>query len=336
MARRPVRSKPKGEPAEQPTSAFVDALKFVAVASKEVGAPNETHVTLSNQWAVSFNGVLAAGHRIVEDIYAAPHNLRLIDALSKCGENLAITQLDNGRLSLKSSKFRALVPCIDPLLLQSATPDPPVAAIDDRLKAALEAVGVLASEGAQHVVTASVLLKSGSVIATDRHIMFEAWHGIDLPPGLVLPKSAIGALTKKAKKLARLGFSASSVTFYFEDGSWIRSQLYSEPWPDVSRVLDIKCNPWPVPPEFFTALNAVASFSEDENVRFDAGVMRSHDTDAAGASYEVAGLPKGPMFNAKRLKLIEPYAKTIDFFAAGGTAMFFGDNMRGALVGTRR
>jgi hypothetical protein len=317
------------------SSALVNALKFVSVAQKEIGQPYQTHVALLNNTAVAFDGTVAAGCQIEEDLVACPHTLRLIDALAKCGDTLSITQLDGDRLSIKSDKFKAYVPCVPVDNLTVAYPDPPCAVIDDRIKKGFEVVGVLASDNSQHVVTASILLRAGSMVATDRNIMFEYWHGIDLPPGIVVPKAGAIAVTKINKPLAQLGFSSRSVTFYFEDGSWLRSQLYDDKWPDIDRVLNVKNNPWPIPEGFFKAVEAVASFSQSGALYFKPNLLRSHAEDGIGASYEVTGLPGGPIYRAKHLKLIEPYAKTIDFIGQNGIAYFYGDDIRGAITSMR-
>lgn len=314
-------------------SSLMDALKFVSSVSLDSGAPNQTHSIIGNNWILASNGTISAGHRIIENIQACPHTNRMIDALSKCASNHSITLLDSGRLSILSNKFRALVPCVERELLATPMPDPPCGVIDDRLKVALDMVGVLASENAQQLIQASILLQSGSVIATDSKIIFEAWHGIDLPQGLVLPKAAATAIVKKAKKLSQFGFSRTSFTFYFDDSSWIKSQLYSEAWPNVQRILDILSNPWPLPSDFWIGFDAVTPFSEDEQIRFKENMLLSHDTNNIGAQYNCVGIPAGPKFNIKRLKLIQPYAKTIDFMVKD-KAMFFGDNLRGALAGT--
>lgn len=317
------------------SSALINALKFVAVAQKDIGQPYQTHVRLADNFAVAFDGTVAAGHKIEEDIKACPHTLRLLDALAKCGESLSITQLDGDKLAIKSDKFKAYVSCVSDAILMPTLPDPPCAVIDDRLKAGFEAVSVLASDNSQHVVTASILLQANSMLATDRHLMLEYWHGIDLPPGLAIPKAGVNALLKVNKPLARFGFSERSVTFYFEDGSWVRSQLYSEPWPDVSRILNVTSNPWPIPETLFKAVDAVAPFSENGAVYFGPNVIRSHASDGIGASYEVNGIPAGPIFRAKHLKIIEPYVKTIDFIGRNGISYFFGESLRGAITGMK-
>ena len=334
MARPKSRINAKVEPSQ---SGLLDALRFCKLVTKSEGPPNETHFLLSNNGATAFNGVLAAGCRINEDVHCAPNADLITQALSKCGEQLSITQLDNGRLSIKSGKFKCLVPCIDPQLLTVAIPDAPLAVIDDRFKEAVEAVSVLASADAQSVVAASVLMAGGSVIATDRKMLMEAWHGIDLPYGIALPKAFAVALTKIPRKLTKFGFSQSSCTFYFEDESWLRSQFYAEPWPDVRGILDRKCNPWPVPNDFWKALDAIEPFADEDCVFFDTGIMRSHADANEGASYEVYGIPKGCIFTIKQLNIIRPYVKQIDFIAPGmhtnTMCMWFGDKVRGAIAG---
>src|SRR5439155_4696010 len=110
------------------------------------------------------------------------------------------TQLKD-TLSIKSGKFKASVDCLDPALMQEAVPDPQIVGITNKFKEAVEAVGVLASENAQHVLTASVLMNGSTVISTNRVMLLEYWHGLDLPPNIPLPKEFVKALTKQKKNL---------------------------------------------------------------------------------------------------------------------------------------
>ena len=221
-------------------------------------------------------------------------------------------------------------------MLTIPSPDAPIADIDDNLKSALEIVGILANENSQDIVGASLLFNGRSVVASDRTIIFECWHGIDLPTGLSLPKAIIGPLNKAGKKLTKLGWSESSVTFYYEDESWIKTQLFAHKWPDITGLLDRPSNPLPFPRDFWEGVAAVAPFSPDGLCHFGQGHMQSHGITNVGASYEVEGLPKGPVFAIRQLNLIKPHAATVDWFAAGlnGTyCVFFGDGIRGAIAG---
>lgn len=312
---------------------FLSALKQLSLMMKADGAPYESHVLLQNNWATIFNGIIASGIKIPEPLEACPHINTLISALSKCGDNVSITKLENN-LSIKSGKFKALIPCIS--TLERAFPDPSIAPLDDRLKAALAAVSVIPEEGIESVVTASVLIKGGSVVATDRKVILEFWSGCDLPT-IALPKAIIDPIVKNPKKLSGFGLSNNSCSFHFEDESWIRTQFFRDHWPDVSPILDPPCNPWPLPDDFYTAVKALEPFSENGCVYFDQGLMRSHQEEGKGATYEVYGLPKGPAFLIKQLKIIQPFMQKVDFLAPGvhGNKMlkFFGENVRGTISG---
>jgi len=322
------------------TNPLLEALSFCSIVSEKIGTPYETHISLRNNWAIAFNGVVAAGAPITEDVSIHPHTLLLIEALSKCDDNYTLTQLDNQRLSIKSGKFKAIVPCLPLDLMQSAKPDPIIVGITNKFKEAVEAVGVLASENAQHVLTASVLMAGASVISTNRVMLLEFWHGLDLPPSVPLPKQFVSALVKTKRNLIGFGFSNCSATFHFEGGYWLRTQLYADKWPDVSSILDRKANLWSIDPNVWKALEAIAPFSEDGNVYSELNLLKSH-ADEQGASYECAGIPKGFVYPIKQLQVIKPYAKRIDWMASGVhdssyCCVFEGDEMRGIISGRQR
>lgn len=328
--------RPRQPKIETPSNTFLDALHFVGSILSDKGSPLETHLFLYNSWATAFNGIVGTGHKIPEAIFACPNYTLFTQALSKCNEHFSMTQLDNNRISIKSNKFKAIVPCMEPALLQTAIPDMPTFDITDTFKDALEAVGVLANDAADDVAKASIYMNENSLIASNGAIIFEYWHGLQLPFGVALPKQIIAPLIKAKKPLSKFGCSNSSVTFWFNDESWIKTQICADQWPiEIAiNIFNKKVDPWPILPDFFTAVEAVAPFSPDGAVYFDAGIMRSHAEEGAGASFEVAGLPKGPVFSAKLLGLIKPYAEKVDFLVNEGKMLaFFGKNIRGIVAG---
>lgn len=332
MAKRPERSKPKVSSPEAQTP-FYEAMKFLAIIAQDVGAPFQTHVRLGGQMGMTYNGLIALGCNIGTDFSGIPHSLRLLDALSKCKGQYSIATLD-AKLAIKSDRFRAVIQCINQEDFPLIVPDPPIAVIDNRLKTAIEIAGTLASETAQLPHLACILLDDGCACGTDGAMLIQAWHGIDLPPGLLLPKATALALAKITKPLARFGFSNSSITLYFEDGSWLRSQMYRDKWPDVARLFEGNANYWPVPESFYTALDAITDFAEDGIAYFIKGALSSHNTTDLGASYEIFCLPNGVAYNIKRLKIIQPYAKAIDFSVAGQPCLMFkSETVRGKMMG---
>lgn len=319
------------------SNAFADALKFCALILKDHGAINETHVHIKDKWITAFNGILAVGHKCDNDIFACPQIKLTLAALSKCGQNIAITQLDNNRLSIKSDKFKAIIPCVATDLIEQPVPDPPIAVIDNRLK---DAFGLmLDSDNSQTIYSASVLLNGESLISSLAGAMLiEYWHGINLPIGLVIPKTLIVPITKINKKLTGFGFSSYSVTFHFEDESWIRSQLYAEQWPDISHIFDCKSNAWPFPADFFAGVAAVAPFGEGMVYLTDER-LRSHAQEGAGAEFEAPGMQGSWCYPAKQLTLLQPWATHVDFQAEGANGIILyaaGKNARAVIAGVKQ
>lgn len=315
-------------------SQLLQSLKVLSSILKDDGSVLEQHVLLRDHWAIANNGILALGEPIAEDLTAAPNGLLLKEALAKCGASFSLSQLEHS-LSLKAGKFKALIPCMPPEDLHPAFPDPAIAQLDDRLKASLSAVAPLALDE-NSVVTASVLIHRGTITATDRKVIIQHWHGIDLPPQLTLPKALIKPLTSNSKKLTGFGFSKSSCTFHYEDSSWFKSQYFAEQWPDVNSILNKKTNAHNPPEDFYTAIDALEKFSESGFVYCDSNIMRSHEEDGKGASYEVYGLPKGPVLNIKQMKMIKPHVQKVDFLVPHHNShmmIFYGENVRGAVAG---
>lgn len=327
------------KPSEKNASKLLEVVKFLSTVARDEGSPAETHILLSNKTATAFNGIVGAGALIDEDIKAAPHAKTFLNALMKCGENYQLTQVDQNKLSIKSGPFKANIPCIDPALLYFPTPDANVAPITDKFKEALELVEKVKPENGQRVVTLSFLLNGPSIISTDGKILIEAWHGLSMPANIPVPKAIIPVILNN-KNLTGFGLGSTTVTFYFDDNSFIRSQLYAEGWPDVSAILNASSNLSPIPTDFFKALEAIGNFSEKGLVYFQDGKLQSHDVNEKGAEFEVKELVKGPVYSIKYLSMLKDVIEKVDFYAhaignrkQGSMLVFIGKNCRGVLMG---
>lgn len=330
-ARRQAASK-KG--ALNPAASLIEALKFISVAQKKAGPTGVQFCQVRQNWAIASDGIVTAAFPIREDLEACPHTLQLTAALSKVGEDLSITQLNENALAVSSGDFRALVPCVGFDEVPVPEADSPCADIDNRVKEALASVAGLATDGANSATYAAVLLQAGSAVATNGAALLEAWHGIDLPPGLLLPKSAVMAIVKSKLDLVRFGFSHSSATFFFENGAFIKTQLYGERYPNYQAVLHCdNLNPWPVPEDFFRAIEAIEAFSPEGNVYFQDGAIFSMLRKDDATTYKIEGLPDGMGFQIKNLNLVKKAFEKVHFEKQENKAYFFGGNVRGAIMG---
>src|ERR1700748_72325 len=240
-------------------SQLLAALKGVSPLMRPEGSILQQHVLLKDHWAVAYDGMMAIGEPIIEDLFCAPNALMLRNALANCGQQFSISQ-NQHTLSVHSGKFKAIIPCISPNDIGSTSPDPVCARIDDVFKLSMAAIAPIAIDET-NVVKASILVDKGSITSTDGKIIIQHWHGIDLPPRLVLPKSLIGPVVKSGVSLSGFGFSGRSATLHFANRSWIKTAYFAEDWPDIDRILNQPCSAHPVPEDLFTAIKALESFS---------------------------------------------------------------------------
>lgn len=325
MAKGTTRGRPKKTTQAE---TLLNAIKFVEVASGSF-EDWQKFVSLSNKQIVAFNGQIAAGHPIVEEIDLCPQLERLKAALTRCGKTLVISETPTGALSIKGDKLRAVVPCVPGETLPPVVPDAEQGPIGDIVKEAFKVCGTLASEAGTRVVEASLLLEANSCTGTNGAAIMQFWHGVSLPMNIVIPKAFSEAVAKTAKPLRGVGFSwgeakPSSMTVYFDDGAWIKTQCYADDWPEIGHLLNVASNPTEAPEELFEAVEAVSKFNDNETVIFADGYVISHASFDVGAQYEVKGLQGGKKFDAKLIKQVVPFVKTIDLTSAEDRVYFFG------------
>lgn len=314
--------------APSPAADLLDAMKFITTAQKkESDAEYECHCTIQNGYVSATNGVIAVGQRIELDINTSPHSYRLLAALAKCGSELSIAEVAGG-LAVKSGRFRVVVPSVP--ADRYGVPDTPIAPITDALRRALEVASVYPVDGDPRVVAASVLVQANTCVGTNGRSLLEAWHGIDLPPNLVLPKASVDALLKIKRPLAKFGYRENnSVTFWFEDGSWFKTQLFNEPYPNYQRLFST-ATAKVTPPWLWEALDTLGEFSNDDIIDFHDGYLAVDGKGEHGATY-AADCKAGRSHSIKALQQARPYITGIDF-ESGDAVYVLGENLRGLIM----
>lgn len=328
---------------EKAVSRIGEAVSFILPATQPGGLDYQQYIRVSGGFAVAFDGTVAAGFPVEEDLTVCPQADKLDAALKKCGVNLTIAVLPSGNLSVKGDGLRAVVPCLaDASVMPPVWPDPPIAVITDELKEGFRVLQKLAKEKAERLVDSCLLLQARSMVATDGYILLEYWHGIDLPPGLLVPKSFAEAVIKQTVPLTGFGYGPRSVTFHYENGAWIRTQLFDAAYPDYTKITDVPSYPIPTPAGLFDAIERVAPFSDSNSVLLWNGRVTTNREDEKGAQADVEGLEiRGhngvpfAAFDPNLLKKVKPFCETIDFNTYSDKAYFFGGMVRGAIMGKR-
>lgn len=311
MARRARASAPKEQEIE-----LLTALRFIEVAQRDDGVPYQTHCWFANGYVNAFDGILAAGFPVSGGMpLGCPHTKKLIAALSKVRGAYGLTMLDNHQLSVSTDKLKVAVPCLSPIDLDRVVCDPPNYTLTDKFKEAAELAGMFVKEGAQSVLGASVVTRDYSLFGTDTIALVEAYHGCHMPAGLMIPKAFISAMLKVPAALTHFGFCEQSLTVHFENGGWLRTQLYIEQPPKLDTILSTfaESKTVPIPVELRAGLEAVLPHAEGNRVILLENEIRTSLDENVGAVYRCDGLPFNVPINGGLLRTMTGVFDSADF-----------------------
>jgi hypothetical protein len=283
------RARRKKEEKPTPAKGLLDALAFIKPCQKKKGTLEQTHCLIQGNWMVGSDGILTIATPIQEDLQACPQSQKLEDVLKQVGEDLSITQLSETEIAVVSGGMKAVVPCTPSGTLSIAGPDPWGGDADDTLKQALKELAPIVTDGAQHAAYAAVLIHETKAVGTDGHTLLEIEHGLNLPPNVLVPKAAVQAVVKCKKALTGFGYTGPSCTFWFEDGSFIKTQLFSEQYPPWNEALNAEPDApaWPASKDFFEAVSLIGGMSQDGIVYFKDGQVCSEVDGGSTCDIEV-------------------------------------------------
>jgi hypothetical protein len=304
MARQPRKTRTK----QAETEKLVAAIKFVAASHRTGGAIYQDHFTIQNKTVIAFDGILAAGALIDEDLCVYPNIKQVLASIDHCKTASSLTQINPQMLRISSSSFRANIQCTDASRMQHAWPDDPTVAINQGFIEALIIAGKLVSDTADNVIQASVMVTDHMVASTDNGMAIQIWTGIGTCGHTVaVPKVFINLLAKTSKEPSYLGIGKNSLTVFYTDNSWYRTQLYDVSWPPIDRVFthsdDVVFGA--LEPDFHKAVADVLPFVES-NVMFIAdNIIASHTTNEHGAFAAMKFSMGNFKTNAKHLSLLK-------------------------------
>jgi hypothetical protein len=302
---------------------LLEAVKHCMAAQRSKGDELMTHSLIRYGQILAFDRTVAAGAPVIEDdLDCAPHTDRLRMALERCGPEYQIVQ-EPTSLFTRSGEFSAYVPLCDPGKLSTPVPDAPIAPLGDAFRAALKATGPLVKDSAPTVLQSCIQLNSFSCVATNGSVIVEAWHGFDMPPGLLIPKSFCDAVVKSKRKIVSFGFSMpekgeATFTVWFEGRFWYRTLLFREKIPDMMSKF-VNVDAWhPVPEGFFAQVGEIAKWSEDGKVYIADRKISSHPPDkqqvGSCLSFPLEGMQQDVWYSITSLKAI------------GNVAAYFNDD----------
>ena len=314
---------------------MLNELKFVrgAIGKKDL-LPYLTHFRIEDGTVRSFNGTLALSTPIELDMDCTPKAEPFIKAIQNCSDTVAMSMTKAGRLSIKSGAFKAFVDCVEEETPHVVPEGDEIEIDGDAVLTALKAVSPFIGNDASRPWSNGILLNGQSAYATNNVALVEYWVGSVFPHVCNIPKIAVREMIRINEPPIRAQMTKESISFHYEGGRWIRTALLDTGWPDLAKILNAPCNATPVDERLYDALEHIKPFVDKlERVYIGDGVMRTTLTEGEGASFEVPDYQYNGVFQRPMLMLLKGVAHSIDFTTYPKPCIFYGERLRGAIIG---
>lgn len=315
---------------------MIDALKFVqgAVARKDF-VQALTHFHISGGLIKGYNGSLALCSPIDLDLEATPKAVPFYKAIQACKKTVQLNITPAGKLAIKSGKFRAYIECTTEAY-PDLEPEGQRIALDGSFLKALKILSPFVAEDDSRRWARGILFRGQSAYATNNVLLIEHWLGHHFPVEVNVPKPAIQELLRIKEEPVALQIADNAITFHYADGRWLWTTIYSTQWPDLQKVLGRESAPVAPPKNFFESLDDLLPFVDElDRVFFKESLVTTSSEEGAGASVELVGLPPQGVYNINQLRLLKGVAEQIDFNLYPKPCLFYGDRVRGAIIGMR-
>lgn len=319
---------------------MLEALKFVqgAVARKNV-VPELTHFRIKDGRVTAYNGSMALSSPIACVLDCAPKAATLIKAIQQAAETAALSITPAGRLRITSGGMKVLVDCIEPTM-PPLGPEGTLLPLNEQAGAALlqafKSVEPFIGDDASRAWANGALMRNGAVYATCNVILVQYWLGFSLPMPVNIPYAAVKEVIRVGEAPQALQYTSNSISFLYSDGRWIRTQLFSTEWPDsIDSLLERPSEAKPIAEGLFEAVANVKNFMDKTGrIIFRNGVVSTHEDDEEGGHYDVPmdfqGVYAYDMFMA-----LNGIATHADFSTWPNPCVFFGNNLRGVIIGRK-
>lgn len=325
---------------------MLDALHFVqgAIARKDF-VPEMTHFHIKDGGVTTYNGALTLFSPIALNFDVSPKADQMIKAIKSCsGSTVTLHLTPSGKLSIKSGQFRALIDCLPlrapPLQVNNTGA---TIALEGGLLPILRKMLPFVAEDASRPWARGVLFDGTAARATNNIVIVEHWlDKVVFPEPVNLPKTAIAELLRLGQEPVSAVIGEGSITFSFEEGRWLRAQLYPTDWPDIGRVLkDFKDCPGAqlIMPDVWQGVEQLLPLADAERcaIYFNPSTIATHPNEQGAVVdvEEVFKLDKTAILNINQFYKLKGVADLIELGTYPGPCPFFGKDLRGAIVGLR-
>lgn len=316
---------------------MLDALRFVqgAIAVKNF-EPILSHVAIANGKIKSYNGTISLCSPIDTTMTVTPQAAPFIKAIRKCRGQVSMAMSPSGRLAVRSGSFKAFIETLDDVF-PGTDPEGDMLPVEGSLLQPIETCSSFIAADASRPWARGILFRGNSCYATNNICLVERWLGTPFPVEVNVPIDAITELLRIDENPMFIQVSDKSLTFHFSGGRWLKTRLYDLTWPDVNTILDVENEAAPWHDGFFDALQNILPFVDPfDKVHIQGNILRTHLEDEVGALETLEGAAfKSSCFNIRQLLKLEDTSYLIDLNLYPKPCIFYGEMLRGAIIGIR-
>jgi hypothetical protein len=312
------------ELAQHATGTYAPALANVHVYTTPQG--NRAQVSNGRYWVDS-----------PVDAPAMTVNIdRLVAALQACESGAALV-VESGHLRVRGGRARARIP-LPEVEFPLGPPDPPGDTPLPWVVEVLAALEPFAATDASRPWAMSVCLKGGYAYATNNVVVARYPLPTPVTGCLNIPTTVVAAIRQRGP-IRTVGYGERSVTFYYEDGSWVRTLLIEGDWPTgvVDGMLDGLPGAWITPHKDLGRMLATAAKMADDRlptVRFDGHGLQL--TDESFAVEDLGPVPETGNVAARMAALVFNLADRVQWHTPSPNLHAFAvGDLVGVLAGVR-
>ena len=322
------------------------ALKFVqgSIARKEL-QEGLTHFRIENGYVRGFNGTIALCAPIGLQIDCTPKAEPMLKAIAACDDAVQMTMLANGKLNIKSGGFKVSVDTLTGPTVHVEPEGETYPINGEAFLGGLERVQPFISDDASRPWSCGVLVKAGSMYATNNASIVQYWFGAVFPVDCVVPRMAIKELLRIKKAPTHISAAKNSMTFHYADGCWLRTQLLALEWPNIDSIIERTekgQSLYPIDGELFNCLEKIKPFADKMGkVYIENALVRTHFVELDGASAMFKEYQTVGVYNIDLLLQLKGIAtewdasryNVMDERNMHTPIIFYGENMRGVIAG---
>lgn len=322
---------------------MLDQLKMVrgGVADKDL-VPVLTHFHIYDGRIQGANGRIAidAACEKFKDFSITVPAKKFLTAVDACSGEPKLSATEDS-LTITRGGFRARLPLAKHEDFPRAIPDETDYAFSesDGFISALSRLRPFVSDDASRMWACGILLKDGYAHATNNVVLARApigWSSLD--DAINVPSLTVDELIRIGKDPVRVAGSNKSITFYYDDGSWLKTNVLDLGWPDISSFFSFDHDAVPpVPDGLLSAVETVTPFSADmlsPVILFGETGVSTREADSS-AAFEGITLPEAA-FQSKSLVPVLKVARQLDLSRWPDACPFVGEGIDGVAIGVRQ